>query len=1069
MKTMQGTESGASSRPPASAVFRVALLALGVPVLLMMGQTGGCPYDECDVCRPVGEGSFNVDLRDNTGLTDDDTSCAPGDVLDEWYCYTPSCNGVAVASTCTEFAVTDITLAAFDQCGGRELACGHDNPGCFFGSTLNARISWPAVAGRTYYVRISGVDATPTSNFTGSLTLDCVPCRTSSECDDRSVCTTDSCINGVCVNAPINCSDGNECTTDTCDPTSGCQHTNNSNPCDDGVFCNGSDTCRGGTCSLHAGNPCPGADGDADCSESCDETTNTCAANDPDGSACDDGAFCNGVDKCRSGRCDLHTGNPCPGPDGDANCAESCNEELHECTLNDPDGSACTDGMFCNGSDRCLGGRCSAHTGDPCATGSDCANRCNETVDNCNAPSGTVCTDDGNACTSDRCDGQGNCAHFDNGLCGACCDESTGVCTDHALSSECTGTLDVWYQGRLCTDPLVPCEPPQACCFGAAPGAAPCIDLPVPACLEQNGTPLGAGTRCASTVEACCSADGACRNLDPACCIAFQGSPQGPGSACGDLAQSCCGDNGSSSCAMVDPLCCDDIGGSPSPTGEPVCLGDANGDQIDDACDTVPPTCAPTADGQACMAVGCPTTALACVPSKIRLDFSMGTPVFEILACACAEPGGCHVDFDPPVSPFCSAFACASDEPCDLIEVDNGNETFDYECQCRPPAVERDLFQETSALIQLMGGPLGTSPVPFILRGPAEAHVFFEGPVEGIADDDDGNGRDEVDTELVSMHLTDGAVTLQLNPSMPSLGQIEELINNNVGLLDLDPFAPGDADSFFDVWFEISVAGMVLHNEQPLHIQAVIREKPPIARYFHIVPPGAPVQLFDQSGAPTEVFIVKAQHYTGHVEIDDFPLSAATVEIVHPSGMVELVDLSGPTRAAVYFESFEGQARDDGGNGLDEVDTELVSMDLTGMSSMGPVHVGLHPALASTGQIEERSNAFPGLLDLPPFAPAGTANSFFDVFFEIQLGDLVLRTHDPKRMSSVITHKPPDPGNVYENPNRIELFDLAGNPTGYFLGAGRHEPNPGATERDFFEETSALIQLMGGPLGTSPV
>ena len=55
-----------------------------------------------------------------------------------------------------------------------------------------------------------------------------------------------------------------------------------------------------------------------------------------------------------------------------------------------------------------------------------------------------------------------------------------------------------------------------------------------------------------------------------------------------------------------------------------------------------------------------------------------------------------------------------------------------------------------------------------------------------------------------------------------------EQVNNNGGLLDLDPFAAGDAVSFFDVFFEIDLPdGTVLHNEQSLRIEAVIDEKPP--------------------------------------------------------------------------------------------------------------------------------------------------------------------------------------------------------------------------------------------------
>ena len=49
----------------------------------------------------------------------------------------------------------------------------------------------------------------------------------------------------------------------------------------------------------------------------------------------------------------MHAGNPCPGPDGDGNCAESCNEAADNCTAADPNASACNDGVFCNGVEFC--------------------------------------------------------------------------------------------------------------------------------------------------------------------------------------------------------------------------------------------------------------------------------------------------------------------------------------------------------------------------------------------------------------------------------------------------------------------------------------------------------------------------------------------------------------------------------------------------------------------------------------------------------------------------------------------------------------------------------------------
>ena len=69
--------------------------------------------------------------------------------------------------------------------------------------------------------------------------------------------------------------------------------------------------------------------------------------------------------------------------------------------------------------------------------------------------------------------------------------------------------------------------------------------------------------------------------------------------------------------------------------------------------------------------------------------------------------------------------------------------------------------------------------------GPSTAHVFFEGPVEGDADDDDGDGFDEVDTQLVELDLVGnssvGTLHMHLNPGIPSVGGMTERTNATPG------------------------------------------------------------------------------------------------------------------------------------------------------------------------------------------------------------------------------------------------------------------------------------------------
>ena len=97
--------------------------------------------------------------------------------------------------------------------------------------------------------------------------------------------------------------------------------------------------------------------------------------------------------------------------------------------------------------------------------------------------------------------------------------------------------------------------------------------------------------------------------------------------------------------------------------------------------------------------------------------------------------------------------------------------------------------------------------------------------------------------------------------------------------------------------------------------------------------------------------------------------------------------LTGPTWVDVWFERREGEALDDDGDGREEVMTHMTGLDLRGNSSVGPVHVRLNPQFDSKGEIEERVNNTPGILDVAPFG-TGVADSFFDVFVEVEIAGL---------------------------------------------------------------------------------
>lgn len=219
---------------------------------------------------------------------------------------------------------------------------------------------------------------------------------------------TETCGDGV-LDADESCDDGNQIGDDCCSAT--CQPETAGALCEDGAFCDGTDRCdAAGSCARHSGSPCAGR---PECSQGCDEATDTCEAS-PAGTACRSDA-----NVCTDDACD-----------GAGNCAHSANT------------ASCDDGVYCNGVDACSGGACAVHGGDPCTTVGECTGACNEAAASCFSSWGTPCTDDGLPCTWDSCNGAGGCAHLPS------------------------------FPGVLCRDSIDPCDAPEVC-SGLDPACPP--------------------------------------------------------------------------------------------------------------------------------------------------------------------------------------------------------------------------------------------------------------------------------------------------------------------------------------------------------------------------------------------------------------------------------------------------------------------------------------------------------------------------------------------------------------------------------------------------------------------
>ena len=457
-----------------------------------------------------------------------------------------------------------------------------------------------------------GVDSCDPSDPGSDPITGCVssgdPCAAGTECNNSCNEAVDNCN----VTAGVACTDeGNVCTDDQCDGSGACGHPANTASCDDGLYCNGADTCSGGACDQHVGDPCLGG---AECANVCDDTAdscnvtagtactddgNVCTDDQCDGSgacghpantaACDDGLYCNGADTCSGGACDQHAGDPCL---GGAECnnvcddtADSCNvvsgtactDEGNVCTDDQCDGlgvcahpantAACDDGLYCNGADTCSGGVCN-HAGDPCLGGPECANVCDNTSDSCNVTAGVACTDDGNVCTDDQCDGSGACGHpantasCDDGLyCNGADTCSGGVCNhagDPCLGGpECDNVCDDAadscnvVSGTACTDDGNVCTDDQ--CDGLGTCAHPANSAPCDDGLFCNGVDTCSGGVCNHAGDPCLGGP----ECDNVCDEAADNCNVAAGTACGDPSDTAC----------TNPDGC--LGGTCQPNDEP--------------------------------------------------------------------------------------------------------------------------------------------------------------------------------------------------------------------------------------------------------------------------------------------------------------------------------------------------------------------------------------------------------------------------------------------------------------------------------------------------------------------
>ncbi len=258
--------------------------------------------------------------------------------------------------------------------------------------------------------------------------------------------------------------DGNPCTDQVCGTDGTCTITNNTIGCDDHVFCNGMDTCGGGSCSQHVGNPCGGG-------TTCDEAGGRCVGctMDSDCPAQMTGAYgaCSFGSSCATSGTQSRTVRTfhC----ASNSCVPSDSTEMQACTRTS------TDGMSC-GTTSCPGfGACGGFSGT-CGTTGTQSRTCTDLT--CSGGScapvmrvetqGCARSTDGTSCMATSCGGFGACGGFADTCANAGTQSRT--CTDYTCGSgSCNGATRTDTQGCTRNTDGTSCGTTSCGGFGACP------------------------------------------------------------------------------------------------------------------------------------------------------------------------------------------------------------------------------------------------------------------------------------------------------------------------------------------------------------------------------------------------------------------------------------------------------------------------------------------------------------------------------------------------------------------------------------------------------------------------
>ncbi len=351
-------------------------------------------------------------------------------------------------------------------------------------------------------------------------------------CTDDNGCTVgDTCVNFECVGTGMECNDDNPCTDNTC-VDGACTFVDNSAPCDDGFWCNGTDQCGDGSCSIHSDSPC-----DQFCNES-KQTCDQCAQDGDcgtkeigDWTSCQFSSTCaiNGTrtrlvknPRCSAGTCTLET-----------------TKETGSCSRATTDGQSCGSLRYgtwssCNYTSVCdqSATRSRAVYTPKCSAGS-CSEVKTTQTENCSRSTngkscGTVTYSAWSSCKySHACDPTGSRTRTkytplcSSGSCSKKATTETGSCSRTISNGKscgtsswqrcCSGTCRDLRTNRYCGGCTINCSSQGQSCVNSGTGGYHCTCSNSNA--QCNSIYAGSSNTCYQNRCNChCSSDGVCRN-----------------------------------------------------------------------------------------------------------------------------------------------------------------------------------------------------------------------------------------------------------------------------------------------------------------------------------------------------------------------------------------------------------------------------------------------------------------------------------------------------------------------------------------------------------------------------